>query len=240
MKVITGDMVGLIKIADYKPNLAANKKTKVENTSASITHGKVDRNKAIWKMFPTTDTEVFVARKNSIELTSLETNDILKSWPGPSKAICLYSYNGLLITCSDEGTVTYINYDDNTHNISDISISLGISNLECMRVHPTQPNIFATGGQELDLCVWDIKLANDGHITPMWQAQNVPDDFLGLSVPIWITDIKWLDHENISTLATCTAYHQIRKYNIKEQSPTHSFEVANVSKLLSLSVSPEG
>lgn len=115
-----------------------------------------------------------------------------------------------------------------------------------MRVHPKYPNIFATGGDERQLCVWDISKPqttapnSDENqlkiITPIWQAKNVPNDYLDMRVPIWITDIQWLSVESYSQLATSTAYHSIRAYDLKQRKPILNHESCGDHPIRSLCV----
>lgn len=44
--------------------------------------------------------------------------------------------------------------------------------------------VFATGGREKDLCVWDLEAGKE-----VFVARNVKHDKLDMQVPIWITDL---------------------------------------------------
>jgi hypothetical protein len=44
--------------------------------------------------------------------------------------------------------------------------------------------VFATGGREKDLCVWDLEVGKE-----VFVARNVKHDKLDMQVPIWITDL---------------------------------------------------
>jgi len=46
-----------------------------------------------------------------------------------------------------------------TITLPDVTVSLNQKDLSVMRVHPTLPHVFATGGKERDLCIWDITSA---------------------------------------------------------------------------------
>ena len=108
-----------------------------------------------------------------------------------------------------------------------------------MNVHPNHPHIFATGGDERELCVWDITKFNPEtkKISPIWKAKNVSDTSLGLRVPVWITCIQWASLENYHEIVIGTGYRHVRKYNTKNQKkPLVSFEVgAHPVKALALS-----
>ena len=64
----------------------------------------------------------------------------------------------------------------------------------------------------------------------MWQAKNVPNDELDLQVPIWDTDICY--YEN-GKMAVCTAYGDVREYDLKQRKPTQNTKVYNDNMLLS-------
>ncbi|KAJ3331656.1 WD repeat-containing protein 74 [Kappamyces sp. JEL0680] len=88
-----------------------------------------------------------------------------------------------------------------------------------MKVHPSFPHIFATGGDERELCIWDITKRNqeDNSIEPIWKAKNVPHDYLDMRVPVWVSCIVWLSSDNHHDIAIGTGYHQIRVYNTAKQ-----------------------
>lgn len=107
-----------------------------------------------------------------------------------------------------------------------------------MRVHPAHHHIFAVGGKERDLTIYDItKLSpNADHqkercdVAPamengkdavnrfkrekkeergvIFRAKNVKNDFLDLRVPVWVTDIEWLS-EDATRVAIATRFHQV-------------------------------
>jgi len=69
-------------------------------------------------------------------------------------------------------------------------------------------NLVAVGGKEVDLQVWDI----DSIQEPIFKAKNVRPDFLELRVPVWISDVTFLSKDSV---ATCSRYGHIRKYDIR-------------------------
>ena len=120
-----------------------------------------------------------------------------------------------------------------------MTVSLNQDLLFKMRVHPTQPHLFATGGDERELCVWDITKFIPSEtstmlpvLKPIWTAKNVPHTPLDMRVPVWITDIQWLPEtqtvEGIVKHTTClvsgTGYHHIRSYNTNQKKPLYAFE----------------
>lgn len=102
------------------------------------------------------------------------------------------------------------------------TISLGMNNLCRFTVHPCLPYLFAVGGKERELSVFDIlntkpNSSIDNLIKPIWQAENVENDELDMRVPVWVTDIKWLSLIDANKLIVSTGYAQIRVYDRKKQ-----------------------
>jgi ribosome biogenesis protein NSA1 len=70
-------------------------------------------------------------------------------------------------------------------------------------------NLFATGGKENDLKVWNLSSnAKD----PVFRAKNVADNWIQLREPVCITAIDFIDQNRV---VVGTAFHQIRVYDIK-------------------------
>lgn len=109
-----------------------------------------------------------------------------------------------------------------------------------MRGHPTQTNIFAIGGKDRDLTVYDLAAIvskkaksskksttdEDANTSPhknktekktgvVFQAKNVQNDFLDLQQPVWIHDLQFMNKE-ATKIAVATHYHQLRVYDTKE------------------------
>lgn len=73
-------------------------------------------------------------------------------------------------------------------------------------------------------------------IVPMWKclflqsdslfSLQVPNDFLDLQVPIWVTDLGFLPSQGAQArVAVGTGYHQVRLYDTKAQRrPVLSFD----------------
>lgn len=71
--------------------------------------------------------------------------------------------------------------------------------------------------------IFRLRLKN---LNNFWSPQQVPNDFLDLQVPVWVTDIGFLPGQGLSSrIAVGTAYHQIRLYDTKTQRrPVLSFD----------------
>ena len=85
--------------------------------------------------------------------------------------------------------------------------------------HEGTAPIVAMGGKENDLQIYDISQGMES----IFRAKNVPRDNLDLRVPIWISAVHFLSP---TTLATGTAYKQIRVYDIRAKPrPVKSMEL---------------
>lgn len=127
------------------------------------------------------------------------------------------AFERLVVSCTDTGIVTYRKLKGCKSKLPDVSVSLSQTDICVMKVHPTNPHIFATGGDERELCIWDIKKYKDGEkFEPIWKAKNVKNDKLDLRVQVWVTCILWMNNDT-TEIATGTGYHQIRTYNTSVQ-----------------------
>jgi len=84
--------------------------------------------------------------------------------------------------------------------------------VHCMVRNTHCPASFAVGSRDTLLQLWDV---NNQKLT--WQAKNLPNDELDLKIPIWDTDVEFLSYLNTHSLATCTAYSDIREYDLRSQ-----------------------
>lgn len=69
----------------------------------------------------------------------------------------------------------------------------------------------ATGGKERqnNLKVWDLETQKR-----IFNSKNVPNDYLQLEVPVWDSDLVFVDE---STLLTCSRYGYLRQYDTRAQ-----------------------
>jgi WD40 repeat protein len=79
----------------------------------------------------------------------------------------------------------------------------------CMAQNPFKPEEVAVGFKDTLLQLWDMSKKGS---QASWQARNLPNDELDLQIPIFDTDISFLDANHI--VAT-TGYGEIREYDIR-------------------------
>ncbi|CAG8451177.1 3741_t:CDS:10 [Ambispora leptoticha] len=154
-----------------------------------------------------------------------------------SKFVGLFANESTLVTCTDFGVLRYYSLASSTEEKTSSNTTITLSSdLCCLRVHPKQNHIIAFGGKERDLTAWDIneykagkspinersnsynkKYQKKKEEAPgvLWRAKNLPNDFLDMRVPVWITDLQFMDNDDVSRIVVGTYYHQIRLYDIK-------------------------
>lgn len=146
--------------------------------------------------------------------------------------ILIYFYSHLVV-CTSTGDLSYTPLNSRKNETRTI-LDLG-PDLEVMRSHPTQTHIFAIGGKERDLCIYDIKAIakrkkevedidaagpnkntslhknkSARNVGLVFQAKNVKNDFLDLQQPVWIHDLQFVNKE-ATKVAVATHYHQVRQ-----------------------------
>lgn len=80
-----------------------------------------------------------------------------------------------------------------------------------MRQCNVERKLICSGGKERqnNLKVWNLE-SNEC----VFRTKNVPNDFLQLEVPIWDTDVQFIDSH---CLSTCSRYGYIRVYDMRKQ-----------------------
>ncbi|XP_071532235.1 WD repeat-containing protein 74 [Panulirus ornatus] len=105
--------------------------------------------------------------------------------------------------------------------------------LTCMRQNPVSPHVIATGGKENDLQLWDFQNPE----VPIFRARNVKPDMLELRVPVWVTDVVFLDQHSV---AVSSRHKHVRLYDPQRQRrPVLNFEWEE-SPLTCISSVPSG
>ncbi|KAG0915511.1 hypothetical protein G6F33_003252 [Rhizopus arrhizus] len=243
MRYFTGDESGLIKWVSFPPKLKERRQKRAkkddEKKEAGLqpltgVFGKVDKTQSIQKLsWATLDDKklLLVARKNGkIQFMSPEDGSIIKELQ--NKHVGTDEKQGYFVAAKETITLT----------------NLG-SNLEIMRGHPSLTHIFAIGGKDKDLSIYNldeliqekeqVESVNAGpqkNTSPhkknatknsalIFQAKNVKNDFLDLQQPVWIQDLQFMNKE-ATKVAVSTHYHQFRLYDTKAaRRPTMNIEI---------------
>jgi ribosome biogenesis protein NSA1 len=215
MSAITGDETGLIKSVHL-----LRKQVSV--------YGEQSRRAAVLGLAWTDPDKMFgVARVNSVELWSvssdkslLHRDDADLSAHGDCAGVSTAA-NQTLLAYSSAGHVTSFKTLD---GVLDKSSSFAISGPISALV--ANNSIFAAGGNENDLQVWDLAAQ-----AVSWKAKNVPHDKLSLRVPVWITAIGFMRSNDIVSeheIVTGTGYRHARLYDTRtKRQPILSIELGD-------------
>ncbi|KAI9258956.1 WD40-repeat-containing domain protein [Phascolomyces articulosus] len=268
MRIITGDETGLVKSVVFPPKVEEPKrrskkvkqdqegedeKKKNEPTMILNKFGVIDKNEGVQKLCwgeLNGKRHIVVARKSGkIQYLDVETGHIEREYRDEnvnkeSHFVGLHATEKYLITCTTSGHLSYTllssyNPKDTNNKTTCISSTLG-PDLYVMRVHPARPHLFATGGKENDLKVYDANLLmkekeEEKKKALVFQAKNVKNDMLDLRVKVWIHDLHFLNEEG-TRIVTATHYHQVRVYETKKQRrPVSDFDVGK-NPLLTLHI----
>uniref|UniRef100_A0A914GU31 Uncharacterized protein n=1 Tax=Globodera rostochiensis TaxID=31243 RepID=A0A914GU31_GLORO len=157
--------------------------------------------------------EVLVGRKNGrVDLFSTVTdqfNEIL-AMPQLSEVKGVHRIDGdRILTAQECGTLAVCNASGERQ--SNTNWTAG-ENLLTMRIGPGEtPELFATGGRENPLKLWN--LAEEKCV---FTAKNVRPNALELRVPIWVTCCRFLGDTG-KVVVTTTGKSQLRLYDLRVQ-----------------------
>ncbi|ELR24823.1 WD repeatcontaining protein 74, putative [Acanthamoeba castellanii str. Neff] len=137
----------------------------------------------------------------------------------PNRAVGWYT-TGRGVVCSFGDDENDVDSKTVVHNGSVVKeFALTTAPIGAFRLHPTAPQA-ALGGKGVDLRLVEVENGKQ-----VWTAKNVPNDFLDMPVPVWVTDLGFLP-DDPRRIAVVTGYHQIRVYDVKAQRrPTIDFEL---------------
>ncbi|XP_034103590.1 WD repeat-containing protein 74 [Drosophila albomicans] len=166
-------------------------------------------------------TEILLGRaKNSAELHSLGrsggiTTRSINFTAAP--IVGLARYNNNLIAGIANGQIQSVSLEaeqdaEDEESSKPVVINSG-DHMDHLRQCQAAPHIVATGGKarQNNLKVYD--LSADGK--QIFTSKNLPNDYLQLEVPVWDSDIGFVDGPNV--LATCSRHGYVRLYDTRKQ-----------------------
>ncbi|XP_064536721.1 WD repeat-containing protein 74 [Drosophila montana] len=167
-----------------------------------------------------TQTEILLGRaKNVAEINSLGIgggmNTRQVNFTG-APIVGLARYNNNLIAGIGNGQIQSLSLDavdeEEDQEKEPLIINTG-DHMEHLRQCSTAKHIVATGGKarQNNLKVYD--LSADGK--QIFSSKNLPNDYLQLEVPVWDSDIGFVDGPNV--LATCSRHGYVRLYDTRKQ-----------------------
>lgn len=231
MRAIIGDEVGLLKVLEYEKDTS-------KPVQLKQSWGKVDRAQEIHLMaLDPLENHVLVGRKTGI-VECYNTDSGMKQWNSESffastnnnnsnledRFVGLESLetNNSLLIGRRSGIVEFRGFDSEKGLSQEplVQINCG-KDLFRAKVCPSSSNLFACGGKESDLAIWDI---NATDLTkPSIKAKNVSHDRVELRVPIWVTDLQFVTP---STVVVGTGHHHLRYYDFRHgRKPVLSIDV---------------
>lgn len=83
--------------------------------------------------------------------------------------------------------------------------------LGVVKEYPGHEDRFATGGCENDLAIWNFNHPKE----PVFKARNLPNDTLDLRIPIWVTDLSFM--QDNYTIAVASRHNCVRLYDPRAQ-----------------------
>ncbi|XP_017868731.1 PREDICTED: WD repeat-containing protein 74 [Drosophila arizonae] len=127
----------------------------------------------------------------------------------------LARYNNKLIAGFSNGKIQTMSLDaleEEESAAEPILIATG-DHMDHLRQCSTARQIVATGGKarQNNLKVYD--LSDDGK--QIFSSKNLPNDYLQLEVPVWDSDIGFVDGPSV--LATCSRHGYVRLYDTRKQ-----------------------
>ncbi|VDK50989.1 unnamed protein product [Anisakis simplex] len=124
---------------------------------------------------------------------------------GPVKGLHVTNGGSSIVTAVESGEVCV--WNEEGAKLSELNAGSDLLVMTNNSIHNQQ---YATGGIENPLKVWDIE-----HGQKIFTAKNVRPDNLQLRVPIWDTDIRFMNESQ--NIVTTTGKHQIRVYDPRSQ-----------------------
>ncbi|GAB0091590.1 WD repeat-containing protein 74 [Sergentomyia squamirostris] len=162
------------------------------------------------------ETEILVGKKNNIiRVYDLPTNSFTatRKLPDEGFPVGVFRIDEKFVTASNTGQIYILGSSDKKSTM----LTAG-TDITRMRQCKEDAKMFATGGKERknNLKVWNIERES-----PVFTSKNVPHDNLQMEVPVWDSDLAFLDS---NTLVTGSRYGYIRTYDIRKQRrPIHQF-----------------
>lgn len=165
----------------------------------------LDKNSRVTAMSWGDDDEILIGRANKcVKIYSTSDSKFTKTIElddGP--IVGAGRYNGKVIAGLAGGKVQIVQRKPEYLQTGD--------HLSRMRQCNEDKKLIATGGKgrQNNLKIWDLETK-----TKVFSSKNLPNDYLELEVPVWDSDIVFLDAHQ---LATCSRYGYLRVYDTRKQ-----------------------
>ncbi|XP_039957582.1 WD repeat-containing protein 74 [Bactrocera neohumeralis] len=156
--------------------------------------------------------EIFIGRaKESVHMHSLRSDTVERTIELKFAPVVGFArFDDYLAAGFSNGQVQRISISSSTD--SELIISSG-DDMSHLRQCPTNRNLVATGGKGRQNNLKVLDMAADGK--QIFTSKNLPNDYLQLEVPVWDSDVGFIDSPH--TLATCSRYGYVRLYDTRKQ-----------------------
>ncbi|GFR97845.1 WD repeat-containing protein 74 [Elysia marginata] len=147
------------------------------------------------------------------------------------------SHDHLIISAFSKGLIKCVNVDmvdaasDDAKAYENIDAG---SDLFCMDHNKYIPSLVLSGGKENPLKIWDISTPN----TPVFTSKNVKNDWLNLTVPVWVTKAEFFSESK--KVVTGTARADVRLYDptSAQRRPVIDIDTKEKSPITALAMRP--
>jgi len=222
-EVWVGDEIGCFKhIRSTSPAVSSSSSNykHVVNVSKSQ-----NRNRSIVSATFSSEEEIVCSRRdgsvqvyrNDVEVKEFEVMKTSKHKIVSAEKIS----DSRILVCDETGLVTSLDISSGgctTHLKHSANGYTKSKPIEAFRIY--KDSFYALGGIERGVKVYDASTGNQ-----TWKSKNVPNDFLSLRVPIYVSDLRILKDGH--RILTATAYGQIRMYDMREDNHRPIFEISN-------------
>eukprot|EP00288_Rhodomonas_lens_P002631 CAMPEP_0177720652 /NCGR_PEP_ID=MMETSP0484_2-20121128/16731_1 /TAXON_ID=354590 /ORGANISM="Rhodomonas lens, Strain RHODO" /LENGTH=426 /DNA_ID=CAMNT_0019232911 /DNA_START=27 /DNA_END=1308 /DNA_ORIENTATION=- len=211
MKFVTGDETGLIKVSGVEKKellgkMGVQSRTEgiecmewVPGTEGHVVVGKTNGIVQRWDAY----NQTLAASWDPLTVAHEKPRSVFFMQPPTSPP--------LMLTCCENGAVAIRKMDDAMMTITDEEDITVAGPVSRMKASPSHTKL-GYGGKENELQLYDFETRK-----VEWKARNVPCNKLDLRLPVWVTDLQWIDREDDRKIAICTAYGQVRVYDVRAQ-----------------------
>jgi ribosome biogenesis protein NSA1 len=146
----------------------------------------------------------------------LTEKDYNLSFQCSSTPIGLGMNDNIIFTCTKSGQVELrsIDHDNQQVNQSHQSTSIG-NGIQVCRLSPNKTNLFAAGGSDRPLSIYDLSALTNENPVPIYKAKGLGNDHLDLPRPTNITDLAFLPDSPAHVL-TADKFGWIRLYDTRD------------------------
>lgn len=175
---------------------------------------------------PSSEGDLVVAARAGGAISFYATNDeynLLNTVPNvfteKDHFISLIYAHGVVVAASNEGQIVLVDPESVSGELKSVTTTVK-GPLSAFVSHPEQTGVFAFGGKENDVKI--VRLYTEKPMAgvkaeQLFQAKNVKNDKLDLRVPVWVTNVVFVNLKTHSPTSwefiTTTGYGQVRKYD---------------------------